>query len=525
MTNWSNEQQAIFDWFANPTGEHLVVRARAGTGKTTTIIEAIRHAPEHKVLLAAFNLIIAKELRQRVSHPGAEVKTLHALGLQAIRRYRKIRVDDKGRRRYELVRAVYGGDIPRDVVRVIAELHTKVREIRPFITDAREVQAIAARFNITPDRDMVEDGWDEAAIADAALCVVHHVKEQWEQGSSASSIATEVDFADMIFLPLVFNLLKPRYNLVVVDEAQDLTRAQLMLAQRACRPAGRVAIVGDDRQAIYAFRGAAADALDNLKHELSATELSLTTTYRCPTSVVELAQKLVPDYRAAPSAPKGVVKYGVICGEGGAREGDFVLSRTNAPLAKICMKLLANGIRATIRGRDIGKGIRAMVKRFKAKSIKDVEDGLKQWREHELKRIARQVKAEQISDKTADARTEFIEDQYTLVFDLCFGLSSVAELYARLDALFSDDVNPAKVICSTVHKAKGLEAERVFVLDETFQHKKRRKRHYEDEWYHDDYKDDYEDEYEDEPDLEEQNIRYVAITRAKETLIRVREVS
>jgi superfamily I DNA/RNA helicase len=47
---WSPQQDAIFDWFRSGQG-HLVVRARAGTGKTTTILQGIHHAPEDAILV------------------------------------------------------------------------------------------------------------------------------------------------------------------------------------------------------------------------------------------------------------------------------------------------------------------------------------------------------------------------------------------------------------------------------------------------------------------------------------------
>src|SRR5262245_2928107 len=52
--NWSPQQTAVFDWF-NAGAGNLIVRARAGTGKTTTIIEGIARANEKSILLAAFN--------------------------------------------------------------------------------------------------------------------------------------------------------------------------------------------------------------------------------------------------------------------------------------------------------------------------------------------------------------------------------------------------------------------------------------------------------------------------------------
>jgi len=96
----------------------------------------------------------------------------------------------------------------------------------------------------------------------------------------------------------------PTYDLVVVDEAQDMTASQLQLAIQSCRKGGRIAIVGDDRQAIYSFRGADSKSLDRLKGILKAKELGLTTTYRCPKRVVEIASRYVPDFRAALRPPR-----------------------------------------------------------------------------------------------------------------------------------------------------------------------------------------------------------------------------
>ena len=94
---WSEQQQAIFDWFAIGAG-HLVVRARAGTGKTSSILEAIKHAPEQRICLCAFNKKIADELTGRLRNPRAEAKTLHAIGFRVVlRMWQGTRVDaDRG---------------------------------------------------------------------------------------------------------------------------------------------------------------------------------------------------------------------------------------------------------------------------------------------------------------------------------------------------------------------------------------------------------------------------------------------
>jgi superfamily I DNA/RNA helicase len=108
-----------------------------------------------------------------------------------------------------------------------------------------------------------------------------------------------IDFTDMIFLPVANNWIRPQYDMVVVDEAQDMNTCQLAIAQGLAR--NRVVVVGDDRQAIYGFRGADSGSLDRLKDELKATELGLTTTYRCGRGIVALAQTWCQITRLTPA--------------------------------------------------------------------------------------------------------------------------------------------------------------------------------------------------------------------------------
>ena len=82
--NWSDYQKAIFKDIAKGSG-HTVVIARAGSGKTSTIIEGFKYIPKaKKTLMVAFNKNIADELKQR-SPSYVEVFTLHSLGFRAIK--------------------------------------------------------------------------------------------------------------------------------------------------------------------------------------------------------------------------------------------------------------------------------------------------------------------------------------------------------------------------------------------------------------------------------------------------------
>lgn len=469
---WTAQQQAIFSWFKNSgASKNLVVRARAGTGKTTTIVEAVKYAPEGKILLAAFNKEIQNELSARVSDDRVQCKTLHSLGFGFIRyAWKNVSIDNYGERAMKLARGA-APTAPENIVRLISDLHTKVREVAPFARTASDVAEVAYRFDLLPDSE--ETVWTDEKVFYAALTAVRE----------ASRRTNVIDFADMIFLPLVCDLVRPWFSLVVVDEAQDMTVAQLTLAVRSCKRDGRIVVVGDDWQAIYAFRGADAGSLDRLKEELKATELGLTTTYRCPKSHVALCQSIVPDFTAAAINGEGTIAWiqkGDLFGK--VQPGDFVISRTNAPLVEVCLGLLRAGVRATIRGRDIGKGIVALINKFRAVDVNDLLTQLKGWANKESDRAkSRGAKGE--------ARLTFVQQQVELIDALCVDLDRVADLKARVETLFSDEGN-AKVVCTTVHKVKGLEATNTFVLEGTLRQSSR----------------------------EEKAISYVALSRSKQSM-------
>ncbi len=454
---WSEQQAEIFKWFENPPGyvakEHLVVRARAGTGKTTTIVEGVNRAPELSILVCAFNKRIAEALNQRISNPKAEAKTLHSVGYAAIRRqWRGVPVAKMSERADSLTDAVCAKDTPRPIRRLISQLHTKARDMMPLEASVEKMTQLALFFDYVPD-----EGWTQyrleyvVQMARAAMAQAAHADPDYRIG---------IDFADMIFLPLAWGLLTKDYDLVVVDEAQDLTVAQLEIAQRICN--GRICVVGDDRQAIYGFRGADSGSLDRLKRELQAAELPLTTTYRCCQEVVKRAQRLVPDLLAGPTNPEGVVDglEGLDALLEAAEAGQFILSRLNAPLVGITLGLLRKGKRARMAGRDIGVGIQSVIKKLHASSIEDMGVKLTAW---EAKNVTRYASFGQLElvDRT--------RDQASMIRAFAESSDTLGDLQNRVDWLFTDEHDERdQILCSSVHKAKGLESQRVYILQESF---------------------------------------------------------
>ena len=485
--NWTEQQLAIFDWFEGKgTKGNLVVVARAGASKTSCIVEGVKRCNDRSVLLAAFNKRIQEELAARIlTNPRAKAQTLHSVGFAAVRRaLPSVKLDKLNLREADLTNRAIGEWTPDYIKNLVGKLHTKAREMMPDAENWKDLEEIAYRFELEPDDVWANSGWDMRKICMGALKAM--------EIAAISDYDTGIDFADMIFMPVRNRWTTPTFDLIVVDEAQDMTKAQLDVALGSLRKGGRVCIVGDDRQAIYGFRGADSGSIGRLKSELRADTLYLTTTFRCARKIVEEAQTLVPDLQPWEHAPEGIVA--AINEEhlvGAAENGDFILSRTNAPLVPTALGLLLSGKRCKIAGRDIGAGLKKIVRRIvtPGMSLEGFVDACKGWADREILRLKAKGRP--------DAALDIVRDKQDMLVAMTDGVDSVEAVVTRIDALFSDSGLGAAgtITLSSVHRAKGLEANRVFVLNYTL--------------------------YPRGENPEERNIHYVAVTRAKQELVMV----
>jgi ParB/RepB/Spo0J family partition protein len=224
----------------------------------------------------------------------------------------------------------------------------------------------------------------------------------------SSDVTGTISYADMLWLPLVKGWRPDPADLVFIDEAQDMTASQLKLASMVRRSGGRIVVVGDDRQCIFSFRGADPGSLARMTAELRAESLKLTVSFRCAQAIVAEAKPLVPDLEAAPGAIAGVVRTTEEAKlMAGAAVGDFILSRTNAPLARICLGLIRAGTPARITGKEIGPDLVKIVRKVaKGKNVGDevasMITRLMTWRDREVARAnaaKREARAEYISDQ------------------------------------------------------------------------------------------------------------------------------
>ena len=221
-------------------------------------------------------------------------------------------------------------------------------------------------------------------------------------------------------------------------------------------------IVTHNCQAIMGFAGADNESFKKIVERINAEEMPLSICYRCPKSHIALAQAIVPQIEAAPDADDGVVEeISMAQFINMPRRGDLIICRTNAPLVGIALRLIANGIQARIRGRNIAEGLVKLIRDATKHGIGGatfagaVAEALERFVDHRLALLQ--------AKKHTEAKQEMIRDQQDCILAFMQArptIDSVPTLCDELMALFADA--DAAVWCSSIHRSKGLEAERVF---------------------------------------------------------------
>ncbi len=522
--NFSHYQQAFFaallEGYAN-----LVLRARAGSGKTFSLKWAIRKLIEsgilpRSVIYVAFNVHVRAEAEETfresgipVGYEGVDVKTSHSCGYKMVSRhffskrapdkwveetkYRRIvkelvaRVTGSGDASTKTVLPLHTLELLEDrqeMFKLVSVACRLIDLVRNNLVPRDEVAASLDGFILAHDLEVDPDGYSFLEYAVPRACSI-----------GLATAKKSIDYGDMVWIPNVLDLRTPWYKFILVDEAQDLTRAQFEVTKRLRGRGARMVFVGDDRQAIYGFAGADVDSFNNIVTDLDAEVLPLSICYRCPTSHIELARELVPDIEASPAAELGELDA---CSEveltGRLKRRDLVLCRTTAPLIGACLSAISEGIHARVRGRDIG----AMLISTATKVSK-----LDGFVAPIFKRFAGEwlrIQIESLGEDPSEALIERLEDRVdclNVIVDMGGPVASLEELSERIEGIFSDE--EPDVWFSTVHRAKGLEEERVFILrPELLPHPRAKQ-----EWQK----------------VQEENLRYIAMTRSTRALIFVEE--
>jgi superfamily I DNA/RNA helicase len=536
----THEQQALLDWIKAPatairtksrteewsdaipdaqSPRHAILEARAGSGKTTTLLAAaqqiIRDDPHATVLVVAFNKSIADEIMGKARKAGLykprfNVQTLHACGNSArmsLSEYRMSNLNQHkvsdlvGEHINNLRRRSAGGNMaglglnaseyapPRalppaeDPVFVeknktvieslidfgrlygvgiafqLEDMHTWDLIIQRHVTLPRSYTATKARVSLVPD-------------------LLYHACELIKRCETKAS--DEHDFIDMLWLPVLSGATFKQYSWVLVDEAQDTNAVSRAICLASMAEHGRMIVVGDPHQCINGFQGADDNGIEVMRQALNAATFPLTISQRCGKLITAHARDNTAchDIRSRDDAPDGTIaRHASAAFDHGAlkelpTDGPHeraVLCRNNAPLLSLGFTLMRLEIPFRIAGgADLYARLLRLAGRWKVGDAYALLARLAVYRENEISRL----RAVSASGARIDAVCDEVDMLVTIIHEVIRVnepyVSHVTQMHVtqKIAALRAEQETAGNkgILLSTIHKAKGREWNTVYIL-------------------------------------------------------------
>jgi len=473
----SSYQEKIIDWVKTGKG-HGCCNAVAGSGKSTTLRLAAIALQESgikpsQIKICVFGKPNSLDLIAKFGSKWKEsISTLHSAGWTLVKKHLSIHNSydvEVSKNKYKKIAEELGLIGKRGSYGSL-QLNDAIEKNEDFI----QLIDLVRLTNSEPIPETIEEICEHFEMADIYefSIVADAITQCLNIGESQAMRKTGFDFTDQIWLPLKWQLHKQRwfkpYQFVLVDECQDLNAIQLELAIALAGNDGRLLFVGDPRQAIMGFAGADCNSYQNILDRTEAIELPLSICYRCPKSHVELVRKNFPEIPmiATPTAIIGKIEAiteADLWSDKPCRltTGDMVICRKTAPLVKLCIRLISKGIAATVKGRAIGELIKLdlqEIAKMPGFLYSQFNDAVSAYRTAKQERYEGLDNEEQLCEALKDkleALTEIYKSQPQA--------TCIAHLESYIDSLFSDEFSP--ITLSTCHRAKGLEADRIFIIN------------------------------------------------------------
>lgn len=494
----SIRQEAIYkEW--KDGDENILISACAGSGKTHTLMEMM-NLNKGQSLFLAFNKSIQTEIQEKINEKGyshAKALTLHSLGLRSIyssKLWRRSKIDNnKG---FEIAskvknkhKKIFNFYPYKEHIKIFFTLIDLYDASRNFLTTNIEelkqhmISMDKIVFNFKTKLPPYNNHVDSSSF----------LKELWdsyieEAKKYYNSSELVLDFTDMIFLPIYFNLEvveHPEY--LYLDECQDFNLCQHKFVDKLISQGSvkKWTAAGDKYQSIYGFAGSHSESFDLFLEKDNVISLPLDICYRCDSDIVGVANEVYPIMKGFKES-KGIV--GVENDINLIKSKSMIICRTTSPIIDIYFKLLEANKPCYIKGKDIMKSLMRFLKDYHNLSVEEAETAMSD----ELDKLIKEYKGVDNFEvyKMAENISNF------KILSVSFQAKSVKDILSRIEELFKEKENA--IILSTIHKSKGLEADVVYILDEhLIPHKMAASP---------------------QQLIQEQNLKYVARTRAKKEL-------
>ena len=262
----------------------ILIIAGAGSGKTRVITFRIAHMldkgiPQSQILALTFTNKAAKEMEERIKDltqkklQNLTVSTFHAFGVKVLR-------SEIERLGYRENFSIYD---ETDRVSLIKECG---RELK-YSPEAMDIYMIG---NLISNIKTGRKNWDTSND------MYRPLYESYQEGLK---LYNAVDFDDLIVLPIklfrenpdILAAYRARYKYIMVDEFQDTSHQQYELMHLLADK--NVAVVGDDDQSIYSWRGADYQNIINFEKDFEVTEIRLEQNYRSTETILEAANGVI----------------------------------------------------------------------------------------------------------------------------------------------------------------------------------------------------------------------------------------
>ena len=504
----SSFQLGIISWILSGSGNGCC-NAVAGAGKSTTLLLVAKTLEESgfrpsSIKICVFGKANSLDLIAKFGRRwAASISTLHSAGWKLLIQYLQIDSQKRGllsENKYKIICQDLNLIIGRRSKRSILKDREIIENTSDFLKLIDLVRLCDVK--VTAENIIGLSRHYEIEKVHKPTDVAYWINRCLRIGEQQAINKERFDFVEQVWLPGHWNLGSEKwfrpYKFVLIDECQDLNRAQLNLVKILAGTSGRILSVGDPNQAVMGFAGADDNSYYNVVKETNAVELPLSICYRCPKSHINLVKKefaYIP-IQAADNAIEGIIKqiepdqiYKHI------KDEDMIIGRKTAPLVGLCIRLIGRGKKAIVKGKKIGETLGKEcdeIIKLPGYIYKLFNDYLEQYRSIKINQYQGLDDEEQLIETINDKL-----DAVQTIYESNPQVESIEELKIEIDKLFSD--NNAPITLSTCHRAKGLEAERIFIYHPEHMPLKWRNQQ---DWQL----------------QQEENLLYVALTRSKSEL-------